>query len=89
MLRSTAARAKPARPPWLAPPSRRLRRCFGVAYAGAVEPEITPEPSPAERAAILAALQDQNADAGAPPAYRSLWRLDGIRESVEDEDESG
>jgi hypothetical protein len=57
-------------------------------YAGAVEPEITPEPSPEERAAILAALQDQNADEGAPPAYRSLWRRGGIRESVEDEDEA-
>jgi len=53
-----------------------------------VEPEITPEPSPAERAAILAALKDQNADDGAPPACRSLWRRDGIRESVEDEDKS-
>jgi len=54
-----------------------------------VEPEITPEPSPEERAAILAALQDQTADEGAPPADRSLWRREGIRESVEDEDESG
>jgi hypothetical protein len=53
-----------------------------------MESEITPEPSPAERAAILAALRDQNADYGAPPAYRSLWRRGGIRESVEDEDES-
>ena len=52
-----------------------------------MEPEITPEPSPAERAVILAALEDQNADDGVPPAYRSLWRRDGIRESVEDEDE--
>jgi hypothetical protein len=53
-----------------------------------VEPEITPEPSPEERAAILAALQDQSADEGAPPAYRSLWRRDGIRENVEDEEET-
>ena len=53
-----------------------------------MEPEITPEPSSEERAAILAALQDLNADESAPPAYRSLWRRDGIRENVEDEDES-
>ena len=53
-----------------------------------MEPEITPEPSPAERAAILAALEEEHADEGAPPAYRSLWRRDGIRESVEGEGES-
>jgi hypothetical protein len=52
-----------------------------------VEPEITPEPSPEERAAILAALQDQSADEGAPLAYRSIWRRDGILENIEDEDE--
>jgi hypothetical protein len=51
-----------------------------------VEPGITPEPSPAERAAILAALRDRNADEEAPPAYRSLWREEGILQSVEDED---
>ena len=67
------------------------RRQLGASAShrlGPVEPEITPEPSPAERAAILAALKDQNADDGAPPACRSLWRRDGIRESVEDEDKS-
>lgn len=53
-----------------------------------MEPEITPVPSPEERAAILAALQDPNADEGVPPAYRSLWRRNGIRESLEDDDES-
>jgi hypothetical protein len=52
-----------------------------------VEPEITPQPSPEERAAILAALRDQNADEGAPPAYRSAWRREGILESIEDEDD--
>jgi hypothetical protein len=52
-----------------------------------VESEITPEPSPEERAAILAALQEQSADEGAPPAYSSLWRQEGILESVEGEDE--
>ena len=52
-----------------------------------MEPEITPEPSPEQRAAILAALRDQNADEGAPPAYRSAWRREGILESIEDEDD--
>jgi hypothetical protein len=61
----------------VAPLSRRLE---------AVEPGITPEPSPAERAAILAALRDRNADEEAPPAYRSLWREEGILQSVEEED---
>ena len=53
-----------------------------------MKPEITPEPSPEERAAILAALQDGSAGEGLPPAYRSLWRRDGIREGVGDEDEN-
>jgi hypothetical protein len=54
-----------------------------------VEPEITPEPSPEERAAILAALKEQDPNEGAPPAYRSAWRREGILESVEDEGEVG
>ena len=54
----------------------------------AVEPEITPEPSPAERAAILAALEEQKADEAAPTACRSLWRQGGILESVGGEGES-
>jgi hypothetical protein len=54
-----------------------------------VKPEITPEPSPAERAAILAVLQERDADESAPPAYRSAWRREGILESVEDEGENG
>jgi hypothetical protein len=53
-----------------------------------VEPEITPEPSPEERAAILAALKERDPNEGAPPAYRSVWRREGILESVEDEGES-
>ena len=52
-----------------------------------MEPEITPEPSPEERAAILAALRDQNADEGAPQAYCSAWRREGILEGIEDEDD--
>jgi hypothetical protein len=54
----------------------------------AVEPEITPEPGPAERAAILAAWEEQKADEAAPAAYRSLWRQEGILESIGDEAES-
>ena len=45
-----------------------------------MEPKITPEPSPDERAAILAALDRLVADAQ-PPAYRSAWRREGIREN--------
>jgi hypothetical protein len=54
-----------------------------------VAPEITPEPSPEERMVILTALEEQSADEGLPPAYRSPWRQAGILESVEDEGESG
>ena len=42
--------------------------------------EITPEPSPDEREALLAALRE------APwrvDPYRSVWRLAGLLESVE------
>jgi hypothetical protein len=49
-----------------------------------VEPEIRPEPSPEERAAILAALERLLADDSVPPAYRSAWRDQGIRESLDD-----
>ncbi len=48
-----------------------------------MEPEIKPEPSPEERAAILAALERSLADGG-PPTYRSGWRDVGIRENVDD-----
>jgi hypothetical protein len=54
----------------------------------AVDAEITPEPGPLERAAILVALQDRNEGETVPPAYRSRWRREGILESVEDESES-
>lgn len=48
------------------------------------EIEITPEPSPEERAAIAAALEQLEADeAGRPGAW---WEA-GLRESVEDEQE--
>lgn len=49
-----------------------------------MEPEIRPEPSPEERAAILAALERLRADYGQPPAYRSAWRDAGVRENLDD-----
>jgi hypothetical protein len=53
-----------------------------------VEPRIRPEPTPDERAAILAALAALLAEDGAPAAYRSGWRAAGIRENVEEEAEA-
>ncbi len=47
--------------------------------------EIEPEPSPEERAAILAALGEQLAQGSDPSAYRSAWRATGVRENVLDE----
>jgi hypothetical protein len=61
---------------------------FGFRLRG-VEPEITPEPSPEEREAILAALREQEPDGAAPAGYGSAWRREGIRESLEDEADSG
>jgi hypothetical protein len=43
--------------------------------------EITPEPSPAEREALLAALA--RGSRAAPGSYGSGWRLAGLLESVE------
>jgi hypothetical protein len=45
-----------------------------------MEAEIRPEPTPVERAAILAALERLLADG--PPAHRSAWREAGIRENL-------
>lgn len=49
----------------------------------AMEIEITPEPSPDERAALKQALgaYDEGAD-----AYGSVWRLAGLLENVESDD---
>ena len=44
------------------------------------EQTITPEPTPEERAVILAALA-RLAKNGLPAAYRSAWRGEGIREN--------
>jgi hypothetical protein len=43
--------------------------------------EITPEPSPEERTALLAAIES-GTDPRAEP-YRSVWRLAGLLESAE------
>jgi hypothetical protein len=51
-----------------------------------VEPEIKPDPSPEERAAILKALDASAADS-TPEAYRSGWRREGIGEGLEAEPE--
>lgn len=53
-----------------------------------MELEITPEPAPEERAAILAATEDLLARDGRPEAYRSSWRELGIRENLEQGDET-
>jgi hypothetical protein len=49
-----------------------------------MEMEIRPEPGPAERQAILAALEELLESDQVPAAYRSAWRAEGIRENVED-----
>lgn len=50
-----------------------------------MDPEIRPEPTQEERAAILAALE--RLLAGDAPAYRSAWREAGIRENLDESDE--
>jgi hypothetical protein len=47
-----------------------------------MDAEIRPEPTPVERAAILAALE--RLLAAGPPAYRSAWREAGIRENLDE-----
>lgn len=61
--------------PW---PAFRLNR---------VKYEITPEPTPEELRALLDGLERLLAGEGArqPAPYRSAWRLEGLRENVEDE----
>jgi hypothetical protein len=46
--------------------------------------EIEPEPTPEERNAIMAALEEPSANGAQPLAYRSAWRADGIRENAFD-----
>jgi hypothetical protein len=47
--------------------------------------EIVPEPSPAEREALLQALAGLGGDAEQPPAYRSAWRRAALDLVVDDE----
>ena len=46
-----------------------------------MEAEIKPDPTPEERAAILAALAGLLSDG--PPAYRSAWRQLGVEENLD------
>ena len=48
--------------------------------------EITPEPSPEERQALLASLERLLAAPEPPAAYRSGWRERGILENVLSDD---
>ena len=50
-----------------------------------MEYEITPEPTPEEREALIAALERLLAEtrvASAPAAHRSAWRRAGIAENL-------
>jgi hypothetical protein len=49
-----------------------------------MEIEITPEPSPEERAALLDALAEPSQ--GSAGGYRSVWRLAGLLENVDSDD---
>ncbi len=51
-----------------------------------MDAEITPEPSPEERRALLASLESLLAPPAPAPAYRSGWRKEGIRENTEADD---
>ena len=48
-----------------------------------MEIEITPEPSPDERAALLQALADGHKPAD---SYGSVWRLAGLLENADSDD---
>ena len=48
---------------------------------------ITPEPE--DRDVVLAAVEALLARDPLPAAYRSAWRLRGIAENVEDQDDAG
>jgi hypothetical protein len=50
-----------------------------------VEPQIRPDPTPEERAAILAAFERLLAGDDGPAAYRSAWRELGVRENLDDD----
>jgi hypothetical protein len=50
-----------------------------------VDVEIRPEPSPEERRALLAVLDELLAEPERPAPYRSAWRELGILENAEPE----
>jgi hypothetical protein len=50
-----------------------------------VEVRITPEPE--ERDAVLAAIEALLLRDSLPPAYQSGWRLRGVLENVDDDDD--
>jgi hypothetical protein len=52
-----------------------------------VKYEISPEPTPEQRNALTQALERLLAgqDVREPSAYTSRWRLEALRENVEDE----
>jgi hypothetical protein len=67
------------------PPSSRAAgssRLLRVTLEGGTDIEITPEPSPEERAAIVAALEQLQAEEIRGPG---AWWEAGLRESVEDD----
>ena len=50
-----------------------------------MDAEIRPEPPAEEREAILRAVEDLlTRDPRRPPAHRSAWREQGIRENADD-----
>ena len=53
-----------------------------------MEAQISPEPTPEERAAILTALDRLLAGDARPAAYRSAWREAGIRENLDEDAEA-
>jgi hypothetical protein len=54
-----------------------------------MEAEIRPEPTPEERAAILAALERLFSNGLGSAADRSAWREAGIRENVDEPADDG
>lgn len=54
-----------------------------------MEPQIRPEPTPEERAVILAALERLVSRDSRPSAYRSAWRDAGVRENLDESSEDG
>lgn len=51
-----------------------------------MEFDIRPEPEPAEREAIVVALERLLSRDRLPAPYRSRWRAEGVRENTEDDE---